>query len=62
MSKAVIGIGQTDAGKVMILDGFIAVQCDHSIPLTQECLDCILIDNLERFSRPFYDARMDYEK
>ena len=40
--KGIIGIGQHEPGKVTILDGFTAVECDHGIPLTQECKDCEL--------------------
>ena len=38
--KAIIGIGQREPGKVVILDGFVEVSCDHATPLTQECADC----------------------
>jgi hypothetical protein len=40
--KGILGIGEHRPGKQVILDGFLAIECDHGVPLTQECKDCEL--------------------
>ena len=39
-SKHIIGIGQLEPGKVAIIHGN-ALQCDHAVPMLQECPLCL---------------------
>lgn len=38
-SKHIIGIGQLESGKVVIIHGS-AVECDHGLRLVGDCPDC----------------------
>lgn len=38
-SKHIIGIGQLEPGKVVIIHGS-TLQCDHAVPIMQDCPEC----------------------
>jgi len=40
-SKHIIGIGQAESGKVMILHGN-TLQCDHAVSIMSDCQECSL--------------------
>ena len=48
-SKHIIGIGQLEPGRVAIIHGN-ALQCDHAVPMLQECPLCLARIELERIS------------
>lgn len=41
LCKFVLGIGQHEAGKVVIVHGR-AVECDHQVPISQDCPQCAI--------------------
>ena len=40
-SKHILGIGQQESGKVAIIHGN-SLQCDHGMPIMQDCPQCVL--------------------
>lgn len=38
-SKHILGIGQLEPGKVVIIHGNM-LECDHGVPIMRECAEC----------------------